>query len=59
MKNNMKEKKYLQCWKCGNKVSTDSDILLPCIEPAWYRTSGICGGSYDIVITEEEFLNQE
>ena len=52
---------YYKCWKCGNPahvVSNDGSehIVVMCQTPASYRTSGICGGSYDIPITEDDFL---
>ncbi|MBT6050889.1 hypothetical protein HN682_01380 [Candidatus Peregrinibacteria bacterium] len=38
-----------KCWKCGTIVYSDSDILdIVCTTPIPIRTSGICGGSFQL-----------
>lgn len=58
---------YRKCSKCGYlaKVQitfkdgaepTDMDAnRTPCMQPAPWRTSRICGGSYSVPATEEEY----
>jgi|LakMenE18May11ns_1017448.scaffolds.fasta_scaffold9663420_2 hypothetical protein len=54
--------KYFICSKCGEvirKVPNPSKIDLTnmtlCVNPMGVRTSGICGGSVTVEITEEEY----
>jgi hypothetical protein len=54
-----KSYRYFECWKCGNKIKTNGNGKdIPCMEYAWCRTSNICGGSYEIEITEDIFLEE-
>lgn len=50
--------RYLRCWKCGTAVMTEGEPPLMCTMPMSVRTSGICGGSYEKEITEEEFWTE-
>jgi hypothetical protein len=54
--------KYFICSKCGEvviKVPNPSKVDLTnmtlCVNPMGVRTSGICGGSVTVEITEEEY----
>jgi hypothetical protein len=46
---------YRKCWKCGSVTKLQSTSPTMCVSPVTYRTSGICGGSFDIEITKEEY----
>ena len=50
-------KRYFKCSKCSCKTSTDNNKTPDyiCTNGAVHRTSGICGGAFDIEITEGEF----
>ncbi len=52
--------KYYQCNKCGTLGWSENGEAFMCAAPMHFRTSGICGGSYD-EITKDEFdkLNQK
>jgi hypothetical protein len=54
--------KYFICSKCGevvrkvpNPSKIDLNSMTPCVNPMGVRTSGICGGSFTVEITEEEY----
>lgn len=50
--------KYLKCSKCGHKIAiSKNDEKFVCLEPAPFRTSGICAGFYDIEISKDEYYN--
>jgi transcription elongation factor Elf1 len=46
--------KYYQCSRCGGSVAVNCDSAT-CTYPASYRTSGICGGSISMEITETDY----
>ena len=51
-------KRYFQCWKCGAvgyTIDGSSPQNTVCCSPMVIRTSGICGGSFTIEITEQEY----
>jgi len=53
--------KYFRCNKCGQyitKVERPSQRDGMCTGDASYRTSGICGGSFTVEMTEEEYNAQ-
>lgn len=53
--------KYYRCDKCGQyitKVETPNQMGGMCTGDASYRISGICGGSFSIEMTEEEYNAQ-
>ena len=53
--------KYLRCNKCGQYIAkADNASQLPamCVGSVIYRTSGICGGSFTVEMTEEEYNTQ-
>ena len=51
-------KRYFKCWKCGSLAYTESGYdAFMCVQPCFYRTSGICGGEY-IKISKEEYINK-
>ena len=55
----MKNKeRYFKCWKCGALAVTydDKKPIAGCVQPFPNRTSGICGGSFTIEISKEEFF---
>ena len=60
MFNSKKTLKYLKCNKCGAVCSVEENITLPimCTTLVDYRTSGICGGSYELPTTKKEFDKQ-
>jgi hypothetical protein len=45
---------YYICSRCGGSVATNWDSAT-CTLPVSYRTSGICGGSISMEITEEDY----
>lgn len=47
---------YFKCDKCGHKISTMDGSGITCQQPAFYRTSGICCGSYNVPISKLEFI---
>ena len=54
--------KYYICSKCGdtirkvpNPTKVDLTNMNLCVNPLLERTSGICGGSFTVEITEEEY----
>jgi len=52
--------RYFKCSKCGHKIqTTNNDSGFLCTQPTPVRTSGICGGSYNVEISEEEYLKKE
>jgi hypothetical protein len=46
--------KYYQCSRCGGSVAVNWDSAM-CTLRASYRTSGICGGSISMEITESDY----
>lgn len=62
----MKEKsKYYKCDKCGEAIRELRHPSLrkiedtpTCTKPITYGTSNICGGSFSIELTEEEYNKQ-
>lgn len=46
--------KYYKCNKCGSSITVNDKNVL-CTTSAPYRTSGICGGSISVEISEEEY----
>lgn len=53
--------KYYRCDKCGQyiaKVENEKQLGGMCTGFAGYRTSGICGGSFSVKMTEEEYNTQ-
>ena len=46
--------KYYQFSRCGGSVAVNWDNAT-CTLPASYRTSGICGGSISMEITESDY----
>ena len=57
--------RYFRCNKCNEALRmiprpslTDMDNMAMCTRPVTYRTSGICGGSFSIEITEQEYNTQ-
>ena len=53
-------KRYWKCWKCGAVGYTEGELVennpsTMCCAPMPVRTSGICGGSFSIEITEQEY----
>ena len=53
VKSEVEEKLYYKCSKCGQTASEECGIL--CTYPMPMRTSGICAGSIDAIISEEEY----
>jgi|688.fasta_scaffold2065801_2 hypothetical protein len=58
----MDKPRYFKCSKCGESIRkilhpslSDLDNMPVCIFPMVERTSGICGGSFSVEITEEEY----
>jgi hypothetical protein len=54
------KKRYWKCYKCGSVGYTegkllDNDPKTMCLAPMPVRTSGICGGSFSIEISEQEY----
>lgn len=57
----MTESKYFRCNKCGQyitKVDNIDQSYTMCTGAFAGRTSGICGGSFTIEMTEEEYNTQ-
>ena len=54
---NIDDGRYFKCGKCGckTKIHTGKKPDFVCINSAPHRTSGICGGSFEIEITKDEF----
>lgn len=53
--------KYFRCNKCGQtitKAEYPSQVSGMCMANASYRVSGICGGSFTVEMTEEEYNAQ-
>ena len=48
---------FWKCWKCGSVTKSTNSFHSMCVTPITYRTSGICGGSFSVEITEEEYNN--
>lgn len=46
-----------KCWKCGSITDHRGKDSM-CVAPMAVRTSGICGGSLNVVITRETYDNQ-
>lgn len=48
---------YYKCNKCGCKtvINGNSPANYVCVNSCSHRASGICGGSFSIEITEQEF----
>jgi len=46
--------KFYICSRCGGSVATNWDSAT-CTLPVSYRTSGICGGSISMEITEDDY----
>lgn len=49
---------YRRCSKCGTAVASNHNQGGVCTLPMAGRISGICGGTYDIIITKEEYENE-
>jgi hypothetical protein len=54
--------KYFRCSKCGESIrkvplpsKVDLENMAICFKPMIERTSGICGGTFTVEITEEEY----
>ncbi len=54
------DNRYFRCNKCGSisVVENSRQMNNMCTSYAGYRTSGICGGSFSIEMTEEEYKAQ-
>lgn len=54
--------KYYRCSKCGQYIAKVRNAVelshSMCTGSVSYRTSGICGGSFSIEMTEEEYNAQ-
>lgn len=53
--------KFFRCDKCGQritKVDSEKQMNSMCTGSVTYRSSGICGGSFSVEMTEEEYNKQ-
>ena len=53
-------KRYWKCWKCGAVGFTEGELInnppkAMCCAPMPVRKSGVCGGSFNIEINEQEY----